>query len=1276
MLIFGESVSGGADINGDGFDDLIIGEPGYKDANNTYFAGSAYVVYGKESGFDPNILVMDLNGQNGFKIDGNLGVRAEFGRSVSNAGDINADGLDDFIIGAPNEDKAYVIFGIKAATNPDISVKDIKGTNGFVIESQNGSSDNLGFSTSTLGDFNGDGIDDFIVGAYQDEGLFEATGDPNIDLNYNNGAAYIIYGKNSGFDASLNVNNLDGSNGFALYGINKGDQIGYSVSGGGDINGDGFDDAIIGAPNDNGVNASNKEGASYIIFGNENGIQPEISLADLDGSNGFRIVGAMARNYSGFSVSNAGDVNGDGFSDILIGADNVNVPNEPTYLIYGKATGFAPEIDLDTLDGINGLVITNQSTDKERPGRSIAGIGDINGDGFDDLLLGAPYADPGGENAAGEAYVIFGGDFPDSVENLGTIGDDVFSITGVDKQIYSLGGNDTVNVSGSNNVSINTGAGNDTINLNGDGSANVTTGLGNNTINISGSSSFGASTTTINTSRKSTTHISITTTAGNRYVVVSPSLNGGGGQVYDVYTQQQVSVSDVILRKGSMIVDILGGQVELHFEGMDTDNLINDLAPFDKININDTLTLTYDSLLAQGFDIDGTVGDNVLDGTEVTDRINGLGGDDILRGGKGDDTMSGGSGSDTLQGGFGNDTLNGDAGDDVLIGGAGDDTYFYHAGDGSDTINESSGVDEVIFSNKISTDAINVEQVDNNLVISLSGTDKIIINDWFTNSARHIERFVFTDATLVVLNAEQMEMFSANQPPFVNAGIPDQTIDEDAPFSFAVSTNAFADSDPGDVLSYNATAEAGGLLPDWLSFETDTHTFSGTPDNNDVGEISIAVIATDPLGESATDSFRIIINNVNDAPVLVDHVQDRAADEDTSFSFTIPADTFADEDTIHGDTQAFSVALADGGVLPPWLQFDRLTRTLSGTPGNDDVGMDDLQITVTDSGGLTASDVFRVTVNNVNDPPLLAIPIPDQNTREGDNFYFSIPTGTFKDIDVGDSLKLIATMEDGSALPEWLTLQSDTGLYFGDIPYDAAGLYSIEVTACDQSGAKVSDLFTLIVTNVINGNHHNNFLRGTDQADIINGFGGNDRLFGKVGNDLLSGGDGNDLLSGDTGNDTLDGGKGNDVLLDWRGDNHFIGGAGTDRLNGGVGDDVYEYDRGDGRDQIKDSGGNDTLRFGSDIELEDIKFRRHGLDLVLEVTDKHNQIFIDEWFRENSKIESFSFDDGTILVEKQVQQLVQSMSRYGTHRQGHMEHVEHHELKEHSSWLAVNWNFH
>ena len=267
-------------------------------------------------------------------------------------------------------------------------------------------------------------------------------------------------------------------------------------------------------------------------------------------------------------------------------------------------------------------------------------------------------------------------------------------------------------------------------------------------------------------------------------------------------------------------------------------------------------------------------------------------------------------------------------------------------------------------------------------------------------------------------------------------------------------------------------------------------------------------------------------------------------------------------------------------------------------------------------------------------------------------------------------------MEDGTALPEWMTFQPDKGLLSGDIPFDAAGSYSIAVTANDLSGATASDVFALTVTNVINGNHRNNYLKGTNQTDIINGLRGNDRLFGKDGNDVLNGGDGNDLLSGDAGNDTLNGGNGNDILLDWHGDNVFNSGAGNDQLYGGSGDDVYEYDRGDGIDRIRDSAGNDTLQFGNGITPDDIDFWRHGWDLVLDVDNHHDMIVIDDWYGDSSKIESFAFDDGMMLTEKQAQQLVQNMACFGAQKQGYIEHPSQHGMYEPSSWFAVNWNFH
>jgi FG-GAP repeat len=204
---------------------------------------------------------------------------------------------------------------------------------------------------------------------------------------------------------TINLSDLNGSNGFVLNGIDTGDRSGYSVSSAGDVNGDGFDDIIIGADRAD-PNGNNVAGESYVVFGKSGGFAASLNLSSLDGSNGFVLNGIDTGDYSGRSVSSAGDVNGDGFDDIIIGADRAD-PNGKmyageSYVVFGKSGGFDPSLNLFTLDGSNGFVI-NGIDAVELLGRSVSSAGDVNGDGFDDLIIGAYRAD-----YTGESYVVFG----------------------------------------------------------------------------------------------------------------------------------------------------------------------------------------------------------------------------------------------------------------------------------------------------------------------------------------------------------------------------------------------------------------------------------------------------------------------------------------------------------------------------------------------------------------------------------------------------------------------------------------------------------------------------------------------------------------------------------------------------------------------------------------------------------------------------------------------------------------------------------------------------
>jgi Ca2+-binding RTX toxin-like protein len=760
---FGQSIAAAGDVNGDGLADLIVGTESIREAPSGSYrsgAGRSYVIFGSAAPLlnADGEMDADLLGftGNGIVISG--GERSGTGWEVFEVGDFNGDGIDDIGIAQRYGDdivSTYTLPTYFGGTNTYTRTGQGSGRivilpgsdtglpgsidldalpAGAIVLDNPGQIPNpfgytqifnnptqFGVSVDGGGDFNGDGASDVIVGARR-LNVEAPSGSYN---RYTVGAAYVFFGDAAAPGTSTSTTALDGTNGFAFLGTDSGDSTGTSVASLGDINGDGFDDYLIGAPGAdtsylytntftntyfNGyftytITTTNtytrnysSTGQAYVVLGQGGPMPATLTKDDLNSALGFQIGsnGTSSASQLGRVVAGVGDVNGDGFADMMV-VDNIYVSGTTfvrASLIFGSATPQTETVLVNELDGTDGYRFFFDAGNSPRRLGAIDGV-DLNGDGFSDIQFsrsGNTYYSAS-SNVFTPAQVFFGGsntrfaylDAYDGVQDgridttlFGTnlfIGD-IFAetetgTTGNDT-IIGLAGNDTMTGGGGNDL-IRGGTGNDTYRF------------------------------VFATDNRDT----FIETSGTDTIEVLDNA------VQDLEFRR--SGTDLIIEQAGTTARIL---VSDHFGASGSRiEFLSTLGGFHALKINNV----------------GTGSSEIFADTSSSSLINALGGNDVVFAGGGNDTLAGGTGNDLLNGGTGNDTYR-----------------FAFATDGQDRLIETSGAD-IIEVTDSTAEALMFRRSGTDMIIERAGTSaQIIAADQFGASTSRIETLSTTSGSFTL----------------------------------------------------------------------------------------------------------------------------------------------------------------------------------------------------------------------------------------------------------------------------------------------------------------------------------------------------------------------------------------------------------------------------------------------------------------------------------------------------------------------------------------------
>lgn len=1054
--------------------------------------------------------------------------------------DIDGDGIDDLIFGSDTSGEVSIFFGDAALQTSGLSLADLDGADGFVIEG-GVDANRFGHEISAGGDFNGDGVQDFSISGTR---IFTRSDDSSTDP----GEVILLFGQS----APLNSNPREVATDIAdlrLTGIAPNDGFGAATFFA-DVNGDAFDDLIIGAPGRDATSTGGgfQAGEVYVVFGGA-AVTGDIAPAALDGTDGFRLNGFNQFDFIGDEMQSVGDFNADGFEDfaiVALGQDLLEEAEGSAYLIFGAANGFAADIDLRTLDGEDGLRLFS-SNSTERLEMVIGGSGDFNGDGFDDIVLGAGTGKAAGTAELGQVSVIFGTDAAQNAEfDLESVnGENGFQVFGgrnSDRFGQSVAFGEDFNGDGFSDivigapeadrlssrveygeVSILLGRAEEPTN---GALKTITQLIGDGVISIDGRSfrenrdkELGRDVNFIgDIDGDGFADVAITARAENGVSEVHvifglPTLQDNSGTAVESGTTEFNVFADakfaplnapitkinghdvqngdqIALENGSAIeiVDAAAGTLRYtpntDFIALPEGETDRDAFLF---SVDDGRGVRFD-ITVIGLDSEG----DLLIGSNSDDVLNGGIGDDVIVDDQGADRLNGESGDDDLSGGRNDDVLDGGAGADIMRGGAGRDRYFVDSlgdqvielpGEGSDLV-EASGAFTFVLPN-------NVESL-------------TLIGDTDANGNNGENRINGGDGANTIRGGGGRDIIDGSDGDDILLG---QVGDDVLRGGAGLDSLNGAEGDDAILGGDDADTIIGGDGDDILMGEGGDDHLIGAAGNDRL----IAGLGDNLLIGGDGDDFLIGFRGLE--LLNTEFAQDFGTISPVFFSNRLEGGQGNDTYIVGSDAETIieeAGAGTDTILLPGSLFFP--------APANIEI--------------LRAiSDTGIIMTGNAEDNLIVG--------SAGDDFINGRGGIDIMGGGLGDD---VYAFELGETVIEAASGGVDTINFDSDAA--TAG-----VTIANQRNVE---------TLVIRGSNDVN-ATGTSGAEHISGSEGENSIKGGSGDDLLQGGGGDDLLIGHGGRDTLD------------------GGTGDDRIKAGRDGDTIIYRPGDGRDRIFDFGGEDRL---------------------------------------------------------------------------------------------------